>query len=113
MSIFKMHSNLRRLAAACAIIVLGCLSVAPGMGLSMAHAAGATLSLTPASGSYAAGGTFTVSVALDSGGGVGVNAADGTITFDSTMLAVQSISKDSSVFNLWTSDPSFSNAAGP
>ena len=28
------------------------------------------------------------------------------------MLAVQSISKDNSVFNLWTSNPSFSNTAG-
>jgi hypothetical protein len=75
-------------------------------------AAGAQISLSPASGSYAAGQTFTVSVMLNSGGGVGVNAADGELSFDPTMLSVQSVSKDNSVFNLWTSNPSFSNTAG-
>ena len=49
---------------------------------------------------------------LASGGGVGVNAADGELSFDPTLLAVQSVSKDNSVFNLWTSNPSFSNTAG-
>ena len=73
---------------------------------------GAALSLSPASGSYAAGQTFVVSVMLNSGGGVGVNAADGELSFDPTMLSVQSVSKGNSVFNLWTSNPSFSNAAG-
>lgn len=78
-----------------------------------AQAAGAAqISLSPASGSYAVGQTFTVSVMLDSGGGVGVNAADGELSFDPTMLSVQSVSKDNSVFNLWTSNPSFSNTAG-
>jgi hypothetical protein len=49
---------------------------------------------------------------LDSGGGVGVNAADGELSFDPSLLAVQSVSKGNSVFNLWTSNPSFSNTAG-
>jgi hypothetical protein len=75
-------------------------------------AGGATLSISPASGAYAVGKTFTASVMLNSGGGVGVNAADGELDFDPTMLAVQSVSKDNSVFNLWTSNPSFSNSAG-
>ena len=70
------------------------------------------LSLSPASASHAAGDTFVVSVMLNSGGGVGVNAADGQLSFDPTLLAVQSVSKDNSVFNLWTSNPSFSNTAG-
>ena len=34
------------------------------------------------------------------------------LSFDPTMLSVQSVSKDNSVFNLWTSNPSFSNTAG-
>ncbi len=75
-------------------------------------AGGASLSISPASGSYSVGQTFTVSVMLASGGGVGVNAADGKITFDPTMLAAESISKGNSVFNLWVNDPSFSNTDG-
>lgn len=41
-----------------------------------------------------------------------VNAADGTISFDPKTLSVVSISKDGSVFSLWTADPTFSNADG-
>jgi hypothetical protein len=75
-------------------------------------AGSAKVSISPASGSYAVGKTFVASVMLDSGGGVGVNAADGALSFDPSLLAVQSISKENSVFNLWTSNPSFSNTAG-
>ncbi|MGC9599428.1 MAG: cohesin domain-containing protein [Minisyncoccia bacterium] len=75
-------------------------------------AAGASLSFGPSSGSYAVGSTFTVNVLVDSGGGVGINAADGKISFDPSLLAVQSVSKDNSVFNLWVADPSYSNSDG-
>jgi hypothetical protein len=83
---------------------------------SIAHfsmlAAGARLYFSPDSGTQGASGTFTVKVLLDSGGGVGVNAADGTVSFDPAYLSVASVSKDGSVFNLWTSDPVFSNTNG-
>ena len=97
-----------------AVIVLGWFIVNLGtVGIASAQSAGsAKLTLSPAGGSHAVGETFTVSVMLDSGGGVGVNAADGELNFDPAMLAVKSISKDNSVFNLWTSNPSFSNTAG-
>ncbi|HUZ93069.1 MAG TPA: cohesin domain-containing protein, partial [Candidatus Paceibacterota bacterium] len=78
-----------------------------------AHAAGsASLSIIPATGSHAPGSIFTASVMLDSGGGVGVNAADGDLAFDPSLLAVQSVSKANSVFNLWVADPTFSNTDG-
>ena len=94
------------------IIVLGWFVVGFGMAL-VAHAAGnAAITLSPANDSHAVGDTFVANVMLDSGGGVGVNAADGELSFDPSLLAVQSVSKDNSVFNLWTSDPSFSNTAG-
>jgi len=97
-----------------ATIAIGLLIVSSGAGtVAMAQSTGgAQIVLTPPSGSYAVGGTFTVSVMLDSGGGVGVNAADGQLSFDPTLLAVQSVSKGNSIFNLWTSNPSFSNTAG-
>ena len=95
-------------------IFLGVASLLSGAGLFVhsAAAAGAVLSFSPSSGSHAVGGTFTVQVVLDSGGGTGVNAADGKITFDPTILSVQSATKDGSVFNLWVADPTFSNTDG-
>ncbi|OGY99533.1 MAG: hypothetical protein A2945_01595 [Candidatus Liptonbacteria bacterium RIFCSPLOWO2_01_FULL_52_25] len=75
-------------------------------------AAGAKLYFSPESGSFSAGKTFTVNVLLDSGGGVGVNAADGTVAFDPAYLSAVSATKDGSVFSLWTSEPSFSNTKG-
>jgi len=72
----------------------------------------AVLSLSPSSGSYSAGSTFTVRVVLDSGGGVGVNAANGTLAFDTALLNVVSVSREGSIFSLWTEEPSFSNSAG-
>ena len=113
-----MRRNYHRAVITCgtclAVTLFALLLVSPAIvPTAAAQSAGsANLSLSPASGSYAAGSTFTVSVMLASGGGVGVNAADGELSFDPTLLAVQSISKDNSIFNLWTSNPSFSNTKG-
>ncbi len=104
------HPGIRLASSICAAAFLAAAFLVPPP---QANAAGgASLSISPASGSYAVGQTFTVSVMLASGGGVGVNAADGKITFDPTLLAAESVSKGNSVFNLWVSDPSFSNTDG-
>jgi hypothetical protein len=71
----------------------------------------ADLVLSPASATETVGTPFTVQVSVDPGGQT-VNASDGTITFDPTMLSVSSISKDNSAFSLWTADPTFSNSSG-
>lgn len=76
---------------------------------SMAMAA--TLNVSPATGVYGSGSTFTVRVAVDTKGAA-INAADGTITFDNKALQVVSVSRSSSIFNLWTTEPAFSNSAG-
>ena len=73
--------------------------------------AAATLSFTPSAGEFVAGKNFTVKVSIDPGTDK-VNAADGTVSFDSSVLSVTSVSKDGSAFSLWTADPSFSNADG-
>jgi len=75
-------------------------------------AGNAALSLSPSSGTYAVGSTLTVSVTVNSGGGTGINAASGKITFDPTLLSAQSVSKNNSVFNLWVADPAYSNSDG-
>lgn len=79
--------------------------------LPCAAAAGASLYLFPPSGTYQVGQTFAVSVRLASGE-TAVNAAEAALVFNPAELQVVAISKTGSVFDLWTSDPVFSNAAG-
>lgn len=71
----------------------------------------ATLRLTPATGVYSTGGTIVVSVMVDSSG-KSINAAEGSISFNSKEVSVVSVSRSSSIFNLWVTEPSFSNSAG-
>jgi hypothetical protein len=70
----------------------------------------ATLSVSPATGVYEIGDTFIVQVRVNTQG-ANINAAEGTLNFDPSKLSVVRVQKGS-VFNLWTSDPSFSNTAG-
>ncbi len=76
------------------------------------EAAGASLLLSPESGSYNVDSTFSIKVIVDSGGGTGINAADGIITFDASYLSVTGLGKTNSVFTLWTQEPTFSNTKG-
>ncbi|MFM2381354.1 MAG: hypothetical protein RLZZ76_121 [Candidatus Parcubacteria bacterium] len=70
----------------------------------------ATLSVSPATGVYTAGQTFSVKVVVNTSGAA-VNAADGTLKFNPSEVSVVSVSKGS-IFSLWTAEPSFSNSAG-
>lgn len=78
---------------------------------SAAFAEAATLSLSPGSGSYSTNSTFTVRVVVNSGG-QSINASEGTLSFDPSQLSVVSVSRTSSIFNLWVAEPSFSNGGG-
>ncbi len=71
----------------------------------------ATLQLTPSTGSYSSGQTFTTAVRVQPSG-ESVNAVEATLSFDSSRLAVVSVSKDGSAFSLWTVEPTFSNTNG-
>lgn len=71
----------------------------------------AQVQLSPASGTYGSGQTFTANIQVDPEG-KSINAVEAKITFDSTKLSVVSISKTGSVFSLWTTEPTFSNTAG-
>jgi hypothetical protein len=77
-----------------------------------AEAAGATISLSPRSGTYKVGKSFKVSVMLNSGGGAGVNAAEGVVKFDPNFISVTNTSYTSSIFELWTTKPAYSNTRG-
>ena len=76
---------------------------------SYTHAA--DLSLTPSTGSYAVGQTFTVTVKAVPNGD-NVNAVEASLKFDPKLLSVVSVGKTGSAFTLWTTEPTFSNAAG-
>ncbi len=75
------------------------------------YASAADLVLSPGSGSYSVGQTFTATVRAVPGGD-NVNAVEASLNFDQTKLSVVSVSKDGSVFSLWTTEPAFSNSAG-
>jgi hypothetical protein len=67
------------------------------------------LYLSPSSGTYTTGNTFLIEIKVNSGG-LPINAADGTLIFDSNILEVVNISKSGSIFSLWVQEPSFSNS---
>lgn len=72
--------------------------------------AAATLSISPATGSYAAGKTFTVSIVADSVDPF--NSVGAKLTFDKDRLEVLSISKTASPFTFWPDEPAYSNTDG-
>lgn len=71
----------------------------------------AELSFSPATASNAVGKEFSIKVLVNPGVD-SINAADGAIAFDKDVLSVSSVTKDGSVFSLWTADPAFSNSNG-
>lgn len=80
--------------------------------LTPAQAAPATLFLSPGSGTYDVGKSFSLKVMVNSGGEPGVNAAEGQIKFDPSIVTVSGINDAGSIFKLWTTDPTFSNGNG-
>jgi len=69
------------------------------------------LYLSPPSGTYTVGSNFSVKVKVNSGG-TPINAAEGTLVFNPDELQVVSLSKNGSIFSLWTTEPTFSNSTG-
>jgi len=77
----------------------------------IAEARGASLYLSPSSGTYEVGSNFSVKVKVNSGGQA-INAAEATLTFNPAEISVVNISKTGSIFSFCTQDPTFSNSAG-
>jgi hypothetical protein len=71
----------------------------------------ADLRISPGSGTYSAGQTFTAVIEVVPGGD-SVNAVEAQLSFDTTALSVVSVAKTGSVLTLWPVEPSFSNGAG-
>jgi hypothetical protein len=70
-------------------------------------ASAATLYLSPSSGSYAVGATFTVNVMVSSAD-QSANGYSGTVSYPSDLLELTSLGKGGSVVSLWVQDPSYS-----
>jgi hypothetical protein len=80
-------------------------------GFSTSFVFAADLSLSPSTGSYSVGQTFTATVRAVPNGD-NINAVELTLSFDTNVLSVVSVSKTGSAFSLWTTEPTFSNTAG-
>jgi len=74
-------------------------------------AANGSLYLSPSSGAYTVGNTFSIEVRVNTGG-ISINAAQGTFVFSPDNLSVVSVSKSGSIFSLWTAEPTYSNSSG-
>lgn len=75
------------------------------------YAFAAEIVISPSTGSYSVGQSFTTTIQVNPQG-KNVNAVESKLSFDNTVLSVASVSKTGSVFTLWTTEPTFSNAAG-
>ena len=71
----------------------------------------ASFYLSPLSGNYMVGETFSVTLFINAQG-VSINAAQAKILFPSEKLKVINISKSDSIFTLWVQEPIFSNSKG-
>ncbi|MEX0931678.1 MAG: cohesin domain-containing protein [Candidatus Paceibacterota bacterium] len=87
-----------------------CIALAIFLLPSFAFAA-ANLNLNPNIITRGVGENFTVSLRVD-GGGDQMNAVEASLSYDSSKLSVVNITKEGSVFTLWTTEPTFSNADG-
>lgn len=77
----------------------------------LASPGGASLYLSPASGTFTIGSTFTISVFVNTGG-ENVNAVEADLRFPPTMLQVVSPTAGGSVVAVWVANPTYSNSDG-
>ncbi len=77
----------------------------------VSHGAGASLYLSPGSGSFFVGSTFDVSIFVNTGG-ENINAVQADLSFDPKKIQVASPTAGKSFIEVWIVQPSFSNAKG-
>lgn len=73
-------------------------------GLTPVRASAASLFFSPSSGSYSVGQSFTVTVKVNASGQP-MNAAEGTVTWNSNVLRLASLSSSGTIFKYWPIDP--------
>ncbi|MDB9944392.1 cohesin domain-containing protein [bacterium] len=82
-----------------------------GLAMFSATAEAAQVVVSPSTGTYANGQSFTATIQVNPQGDA-MNAVEAQISFDNTKLSVVNVSKTGSVFSLWTTEPTFSNTNG-
>jgi len=73
-----------------------------------ASAIGASMYLTPSTGTYVIDSEFTISIKLNTGGQV-INAAEGSLTYDTALLEAVNINRNGGIFSLWPTEPVISD----
>ncbi|MBX4210405.1 cohesin domain-containing protein [Candidatus Parcubacteria bacterium] len=71
----------------------------------------ASIQLSPTSGIFAIGKTFSVTISVSSSDQA-MNATDGVLKFSKDKLDVVSLSKGGSIISLWVKEPSYSESSG-
>jgi hypothetical protein len=89
----------------CKALVVALALIIPAVSLA------ASLFVSPRSGTYSVGDTFSVGIVVEASD-TPFNAVSGSLTFPTGAVEVVSLSKTSSVISLWVQEPSFSNSAG-
>jgi len=82
-----------------------------GLALLPLTASAASLSISPSSGTYNIGQTFSASIYVSSPDQT-MNAVSANISFPSDLLQIVSLSKNNSIITNWVQEPSFSNTNG-
>ncbi|OGN27584.1 MAG: hypothetical protein A2941_01135 [Candidatus Yanofskybacteria bacterium RIFCSPLOWO2_01_FULL_49_17] len=93
------------------IVVFGLLASLFLAALPMKAIQAAALYFSPSAITRSIGQTFSVSVKVNTEGQA-INAAQGSIVFEEQKVQVTGVSKSGSIFNLWTQEPTYSNAEG-
>lgn len=79
--------------------------------LKTADAAGASLYLSPDSGSFSVGGTFDVSIIVNTGGKE-INTVQADLKFDPKKIQIANPAVGKSFISVWVAQPSYSNVKG-
>ena len=93
------------------IIILFLVGISVVTSLQVNAASRASLSFSPASGSYEVGDVVSVNILVGSPDQP-MNAVSGVVSFPPSKLEVISLSKTDSVLSIWLHEPSFSNSLG-
>jgi len=76
------------------------------------QAAEARMFLSSGSGAYLVNKDLTTRLMINSGGGVGISAAETKIKFDPKKIKIKKIITNDSIFDLWAKKPAFDNQKG-
>jgi hypothetical protein len=102
-------SPIRGFAHACvAVLFAACAFFA----FALQAQAATTMYVSPASGSFAPGASFTVGVYISTPSDKPANAISSTVSFPTNLLEVSSVSTAGSIVTLWVANPTYSNANG-